>query len=114
VEVQPKEIQNYLIVDGMSPFEEWLNTLRDTTARAKIKKRLKRVELGNLGDYRAVGEGVCELKIDYGPGYRVYFGQIGSTIVLLLCGGDKSTQERDIIKAKEYWKDYEERQNSNQ
>jgi len=106
VEVQPRQIQNYLTADGKSPFEEWLNALRDTQARAKIRNRLRRVESGNLGDYRSVGEGVCELRINYGPGYRVYFGQLGSTIVLLLCGGDKSTQEQDIEKAKEYWSDY--------
>ena len=106
MEVQPREIQNYLTADGISPFEEWLNALRDTQARVKIRNRLRRVESGNLGDYRSVGEGVCEFRINYGPGYRVYFGQIGSTIVLLLCGGDKSTQEQDIEKAKEYWSDY--------
>lgn len=69
--------------------------------------RLDRIEQGNLGDYRSVGAGVFELKIDYGPGYRVYFGQVGSTIVLLLCGGNKGTQERDIRKAQKYWEDYE-------
>jgi putative addiction module killer protein len=67
-----------------------------------------------LGDYRSVGEGVYELKIDYGSGYQVYFGQIGSTVVLLLCGGDKSTQAQDILRAKEYWRDYEERESTNQ
>ena len=79
------------------------------TSSAKSGKRH-----GNLGDYRSVGEGVCELKIDYGPGYRVYFGQIGSTIVLLLCGGNKSTQEQDIRRAIEYWTDYRRRENANQ
>ena len=106
MEVQPRQIQNYLTADGKSPFEEWLDALRDRRAIDKIEKRLRRIESGNLGDYRSVGEGVCELRINYGPGYRVYFGQIGSTIVLLLCGGDKSTQEQDIEKAKEYWSDY--------
>ncbi|MEG4090340.1 type II toxin-antitoxin system RelE/ParE family toxin [Microcoleus sp. Pol12B4] len=79
-----------------------------------IEQRLDRVRLGNLGNSKSVGEGVCELKIDFGPGYRVYFGQLGSTIVLLLCGGDKSTQEQDIRKAKEYWKEYGERENANE
>lgn len=65
-----------------------------------------------VGNYRSVGEGVCELKIDYGAGYRVYFGQVGSVVVLLLCGGDKSTQDRDIKLAKEYWKDYAKREGS--
>jgi putative addiction module killer protein len=111
VEAQPREIRNYLTEDGRSPFEEWLDALRDTRAIDKIEKRLKRVALGNFGDYRSVGEGVYELRIDYGPGYRVYFGQVGSTIVLLLCGGDKSTQEQDILRAKEYWRDYERSEN---
>ncbi len=113
MQVQPRQIQNYLTAEGRSPFEEWLGSLRDLKARVKIEKRLQRVKLGNLGDYRSVGEGVCELKIDYGPGYRVYFGQIGSIIVLLLCGGDKSTQEQDILRAKEYWSNYERSQNAN-
>ncbi|HEY9780900.1 MAG TPA: type II toxin-antitoxin system RelE/ParE family toxin, partial [Leptolyngbyaceae cyanobacterium] len=81
-------------------------SLRDIKARAKIRARLDRVEAGNLGDYRAVGKGVCELRIDYGPGYRVYFGQVGTTIILLLCGGDKSTQSEDIRQAIEYWTNY--------
>ena len=114
MEAQPREVQNYLKGDGTSPFEGWLDSLQDTKTVSKIKKRLRRVELGNLGDYRSVGGGVFELRIDWGPGYRVYFGQIGLTIVLLLCGGDKSTQDRDILKAKEYWAEYEERDNANQ
>ncbi|WP_413171581.1 type II toxin-antitoxin system RelE/ParE family toxin [Anabaena azotica] len=114
MEAQPREIQNYITPTGKSPFAEWLNSLRDRTARAKIRSRLKRVESGNLGNYRAVGEGVCELKIDYGSGYRIYFGQIGSKIILLLCGGDKSTQEQDILTAKEYWRDYDKSENSNE
>lgn len=114
MEAQPREIRNYQTPDGRSPFEEWLDALRDKRAIDKIEKRLRRVESGNLGDYRSVGEGVCEFRINYGPGYRVYFGQIGSTIILLLCGGDKSTQEEDIQKAKEYWSDYERRQSTNQ
>jgi putative addiction module killer protein len=112
VEAQPREIRNYLTAEGRSPFQEWLDSLRDMKARVRIEKRLERVALGNLGDYRSVGQGVYELKIDYGPGYRVYFGQIGSILVLLLCGGDKSTQEQDILRAKEYWRDYERSENS--
>jgi putative addiction module killer protein len=112
VEAQPREIQNYLTADERSPFEDWLDSLRDMKAISKINNRLRRVKLGNFGDYRSVGEGVCELRIDYGPGYRVYFGQIGTTIILLLCGGDKSTQAQDIRKAHEYWRDYERRENT--
>lgn len=111
MEAQPREIQNYLTADGRSPFQEWLDSLRNLNAKVKIEKRLERVALGNLGDYRSVGAGVYEFKLDYGPGYRVYFGQIGSTIVLLLCGGDKSTQKQDILEAREYWRDYEGSEN---
>jgi putative addiction module killer protein len=71
-----------------------------------------RVRLGNLGDVRAVGSGVFELKIDYGTGYRVYFSPVGAAIVLLLVGGDKRSQDKDILKAQAYWKDYEQRQRS--
>ncbi|MDB9512047.1 type II toxin-antitoxin system RelE/ParE family toxin [Kamptonema animale CS-326] len=109
MEVEPRQIENYLRADGTSPFENWYDSLRDTRARNRIQLRLKRVIAGNLGDCGSVGEGVFELKIDYGPGYRVYFGQVGLTIILLLVGGDKSTQERDIKKAIGYWSDYEQR-----
>ena len=111
---QPREIQRYTTPDGKVPFDEWYDALRDMKAQYKIDARIERITLGNLGDYRSVGEGVCELRINYGPGYRVYFGQIESTIVLLLCGGDKSTQPQDIRQAKEYWQDYARRKNSRQ
>lgn len=114
MEAQPREIRRYITPEGRTPLTQWLDSLRDLKAKAKIDARLDRVSRGNLGDYRSVGEGVCELRIDYGPGYRVYFGQIGATIVLLLCGGDKSTQAQDISKAIEYWRDYERRENANQ
>ncbi|WP_341731751.1 type II toxin-antitoxin system RelE/ParE family toxin [Microcoleus sp. EPA2] len=106
MEVQPREIQRYTTPDGKVPFSEWLDSLRDLKAKFKIDGRLDRVGTGNLGDYRSVGEGVYELRINYGPGYRVYFGQVGTTIILLLIGGDKSTQEQDIRKAQKYWTDY--------
>lgn len=113
MEAQPRKIQRYVTPDGRVPFAEWFDSLRDTKAQYRIDLRLNRVQLGNLGDYRSVGEGVCELRIDYGSGYRIYFGQIGTTIVLLLCGGDKSTQNRDILKAIEYWLEYRRRENAN-
>jgi len=109
VEAIPKELQIYVTVDGRAPFSEWLGALRDIKVRAKIRVRLDRVSLGNLGDCHGVGDGVQELRIDYGPGYRVYFGLVGSTIVLLLCGGDKSTQVKDIEQAKGYWREYRRR-----
>lgn len=112
METTPRELILYETDDGNCPLVSWLDRLRDSRARARIKKRLDRVELGNLGDVRSVGEGVLELKVDYGPGYRVYFSEIGSTVVLLLCGGDKSTQRQDILKAKQYWTDFQQRQDA--
>ncbi len=83
-----------------STFDRWLSRLADARARAKIQVRLDRLELGNFGDVKALGDGISELKVDYGPGYRVYFTRRGARVVLLLCGGDKSTQSRDIAAAK--------------
>ena len=102
----PIEIQEYLLESGQNPFREWLEGLKDRQARAKIRVRLNRIRLGNFGDCKSVGRGVSELRIPYGPGYRVYFGRKGNTIVILLYGGDKSTQSRDIALAQEYWKEY--------
>lgn len=106
MEVSAKEVENYQCPDGSCPFEEWLGSLRDQKARAIIRTRIGRVRLGNLGSCEPVGAGVLELKIDYGPGYRVYFGQVGAKLVILLCGGDKSSQSEDIRRAIEYWEDY--------
>jgi putative addiction module killer protein len=82
-------------------FDEWLSGLADQKAQAKIVSRIERLAFGNPGDVKPVGQGVSEMRVHYGPGYRVYFKQTGKTIVLLLCGGDKSTQEKDIKRAKE-------------
>jgi putative addiction module killer protein len=82
-------------------FASWLEALRDTKAAAKIAQRIVRVSSGLLGDVKPVGEGVSELRVDFGPGYRLYFVQRGKALVILLCGGDKSTQAKDIRKAKE-------------
>jgi putative addiction module killer protein len=109
MEAIPRDIQRYVTSDGDIPFDDWLASLRSLKTQAKIDARLQRVALGNLGDTRFVGEGVHELKIDYGPGYRVYFGQVDTIVVLLLCGGDKSSQNQDITTAKQYWKAYQER-----
>jgi putative addiction module killer protein len=98
---------NYLTENGQSPFEKSFNSLKDRKAKQKIRLRLDRIQLENLGDYKSVGDGVFELRIDYGEGYRIYYGLEGFTIILLLCGGDKSTQKQDINQAKKYWKDYE-------
>ena len=81
-------------------YARWFEKLRDKRAKARINARIRRLSLGNPGDVRAVGQGVSELRIDYGPGYRIYFAQQGQSQVLLLAGGDKSTQARDILKAR--------------
>jgi putative addiction module killer protein len=81
-------------------FADWLRTLRDRRAAARIAERLRRLALGNPGDVKPVGEGLSELRIDYGPGYRVYFVRRGECLVVVLCGGDKADQDRDITRAK--------------
>jgi putative addiction module killer protein len=106
---EPNEVREYLTPDGANPFRRWLRALKDRHARARIRVRLNRLRLGNLGDARSVGDGVHELRVSVGPGYRVYFGSIGGSVYLLLCGGDKRNQAADIEKAKEYWHDYKER-----
>jgi len=109
MEPHPRNIQPYQDANGNYPFENWLTRLRDRTARVKIQARLDRLSLGNFGDSRFVGDGVYELRINYGAGYRIYFGQVGSRVILLLCAGDKGSQERDIQLAKFYWRDYAKR-----
>ena len=103
------DIREYLAPDGKCPFRNWLRSLKDVKARAIIRARINRIRLGNFGDCKSVGSGVSEFRIDYGPGYRVYFGRVGEKIVLLLCGGTKRNQEKDINLAKEYWYDYNKR-----
>jgi len=109
VEAKPRRIEIYLTPDGRAPYQEWIHELKDVKARAKIRARIDRVEEGNFGQMASVGEGVFELKIDCGPGYRLYAGQVGQTIVVLLCGGEKHAQQKDIVKAKNYWKDFQVR-----
>lgn len=99
-------IEYYINPSGGMPFIEWLESFRDKRIKHRIQERLNRVLLGNLGDHRALGDGVSELRLDFGAGYRIYYGMQEKKIVLLLCGGDKSSQEKDIKKAKIYWEDY--------
>jgi len=103
------EVRRYQTADGKTPLTDWLDELRDGQTRARILARLDRLQAGLLGDWDTVGEGVYELRIDFGPGYRVYYGQEGKSLILLLCGGDKRTQAKDIKRAHAYWKDYEAR-----
>jgi putative addiction module killer protein len=102
----PRELRVYETPSGKAPFDDWLDGLRDTKGQSRIQVRLDRLEQGNLGDCKPVGEGVLELRINYGPGYRVYIAEDGPVVVLLLIGGDKGTQTKDIKTAKSYWKNY--------
>ena len=102
-------IRNYTTPDGREPFEEWLDSLRDKKVQAIVLERLNRVRLGNFGDCRHLEEGVYELRIHYGPGYRIYFGEFENVIVILLCGGTKRTQKRDIQRAKAYFQELKKR-----
>lgn len=104
------ELRYYATALGREPFWEWLNGLADRQARARIAARLDMVAAGSLGDAKSVGGGVMELRIRWGPGYRVYFSRVGDVIVLLLCGGDKRSQDEDIKQAKGYFEDFKRRQ----
>jgi len=103
------ELRRYQLSDERIPVSEWLSSLRDSRARAQIEVRLRRVSSGNLGDTKPVGDGVSELRVDVGAGYRVYFGKQGQALVILLCGGDKGSQQSDIAIAKTYWTDWKRR-----
>ncbi len=107
--IKPQNVQEYLTEDKKNPYSEWISSLKDTQAQYIIDARLVRVRRGLFGNCKPVGKGVLELKIPYGPGYRVYFGRDGDTIVILLCGGTKRTQKKDIKQAQVYWEDYQRR-----
>ncbi|MFH1832274.1 MAG: type II toxin-antitoxin system RelE/ParE family toxin [bacterium] len=100
------KIKTYETSTGKRPFDKWFNDLDDKKAQAVIDLRLERVKMGNLGHCDPVGNMVFELKFDIGPGYRVYFGKIGTNIILLLCAGSKKAQQRDIEKAKKYFQEF--------
>ena len=99
-------VLEYQTQDGRQPFSEWLLKLRDQQAAQRIDTRLGGLRLGNVGDAKSVGKGVSELRVPDGPGYRIYFGRKGDRVVVLLCGGDKRSQQADIQRAHEYWADY--------
>ena len=101
------EVRYYRSKDGVSPFIDWLASVKDRQGVQKIKARIDRLEEGSLGDYKSSGGGVIELRVQgTGPGFRLYCGMKGQTLIILLVGGDKSSQDRDIKKAQEYWNDY--------
>jgi len=103
------EIRHYLSASGVDPFQRWLDGLKDLKGRVAIQRRVDRLAAGNFGDHRFCQGGVWELRIDLGPGYRVYYAQDAKNIVLLLCGGSKRTQSADIETALSYWADYQRR-----
>jgi putative addiction module killer protein len=98
-------VREYVDRLGRIPFRDWLGQL-DTAARARIQARVLRFETGNLGDHKDVRGGVWEARFDFGPGYRLYFGRVGREVVLLLLGGDKKSQKKDIQRARIFWSEY--------
>ncbi len=107
--VVPFEIKYYITEGGKEPFWDWFETIKDARTRRIVSDRVYRLQSGNTGDCRSLGGGTHELRIHYGPGLRVYFGKETRVIVVLLCGGEKQTQETDIKQAHAYWKDYHQR-----
>lgn len=103
------EVIHYLTVEGDEPFMDWLADLADRQARARVLVRVQRMAAGNFGDCKPLAEGVWELRIDYGPGYRVYYARAGKALLLLLTGGDKSSQQADIDTSVAYWRDWKQR-----
>jgi putative addiction module killer protein len=106
VEAFERELRFYETEDGKAPARDWLDSREGTPEYGAIMVRLEKVILGNFGDHRALGDGVSEFRIDFGPGYRVYYGQVGKELVILLVVGAKPTQEGDIKTAKQYWKKF--------
>ncbi len=109
MESLPRTVHEYVTTTGKSPFRSWLDALKDVKAQQIIDTRIANMRRGTFGDCKSVGYGVMEMKISYGPGYRIYVGQDGPITVILLCGGDKKSQNKDIKRAHEYWEDYRRR-----
>src|SRR5215468_12078838 len=103
------QICHYLTASGKDPYQGWLDELKDLRGRVAIQRRIDRIAKGNFGDHRFCRDGVWELRIQFGPGYRVYYGRERKTVVVLLCGGSKRTQSADITPAVRYWLDYQQR-----
>ena len=103
---KPKRVIVYADQEGNEPFTDWLYGLKDSMGRKRVLIRIARLEQGNYGDCEPVGDGISELRMFFGSGYRVYFGEDADNIVVLLCGGDKGSQKKDIKQAKAYWREY--------
>lgn len=103
---KPKDVIVFSTKDGKEPFSDWLNNIKDIKNKHRIFTRIRRLEQGNYGDCKSVGDAISELRMFFGSGYRVYFAETENCIVVLLCGGDKKTQKKDIKQAKIYWQEY--------
>jgi len=108
MEARERSLQEYITRTGHTPFGDWIRSITDAPTRARLRTRLSRLRLGNFGDAHGVGAGVHELRLDFGPGYRIYYGLVGDTLVLLLGGGDKRSQARDIMEAQRHWQEFKE------
>ena len=106
MQTQERIIRIYQSANGKAPFEDWIQNLKDKKAKAILFQRIDRIRLGNFGDCKSLGSGVYELRVSWGPGFRIYYGLEGRSIVLLLCGGDKSSQKKDISRAYQLWKEF--------
>lgn len=102
--MKQKEIRYYINSNGKAPFEDWITKIKDPQMKARIFRRLDRMVLGNYGDHKSLGEGIYELRLAFGSGYRIYFAEEGDFVVILLIAGDKSTQVTDIATAKKLWR----------
>ena len=109
MEIIEKEIRFYQTVDCRIPFQEWRDSLEDQRVRHLVNERLGRLRSGSLGDYKSIEQGVLELRLFFGPGYRIYVGYVSSNLILILSAGDKDSQRQDIRKALTYWADYRRR-----
>lgn len=109
MQIRPREILHYTTPSGRNPYRQWYTRIKDQKTQIAISNRISRLRTGNFGDFKRLSKDLYELRIHYGPGYRVYFGVFQNDIVILICAGDKSTQQRDITRAKNYWNDFLER-----
>lgn len=103
-----KVLRHYVDASGETPFLDWLHKLKDKVTRARIRRRLDLLETGHYGDHKPLGDGAYELRLHFGPGYRIYFAEVACVIVILLYGGDKSSQAKNIKTAKKFWKELQE------
>lgn len=112
MKIEEREVLVYMTGDGRCPYTDWFYGLKDQTTQTLIRERLARVRAGNLGDYKSLGAGLLEFRLHFGPGLRIYAGQDGLRLIVLVCGGDKGSQQRDIGIAAKYWQDYRRRTNA--